>query len=395
MIGVGAGSTATAQQMPPAQNAGREMTFGAVVAVVHDTNIAGGAAGTGANLQPADTVLRPAANFTIFQPVGRQALFLRGTAGYDFHQNNPNLDSQRVNLTGGGILRASACQATLTGTYSSARSELIDATNLASVSNQQTTTSEALGVGCGIGTSIGVNAQVRHQDLKNSIPFQKLADNNSNSVSGAMTYGRPTLGVVGLQASYSKEKLPNALNVLGGVGDGFANTSLSANYQRALSQKLNFNLGGGISSIKRDNARPGVKKSLNSFTYNAAVTYTLNNRMDFGLNTTRGVKPTDEAGKLYDIATTYGGTANYKLGARFLLGAGASLLKTKSNTDSSLPIGLVVTDARTNTIYGSIRYQQSAKASVTFDVRQLDRKTNVPILNYSDTRVSLTTAVNF
>jgi hypothetical protein len=32
---------------------------------------------------------------------------------------------------------------------------------------------------------------------------------------------------------------------------------------------------------------------------------------------------------------------------------------------------------------------------VTLDVRQEDRTTNLPTFDYSDTRISLTTAVNF
>ncbi|MDB5424551.1 MAG: gellan polysaccharide biosynthesis protein GelF [Phenylobacterium sp.] len=393
IVGVCAGSSALAQTAPVVSTK-RQMTVGLAVAVVHDSNIVGAQSLAPTGLSPQETTLRPSVNFSITQPVGRQALFLRGAAGYDFHQKNPSMDSRRINVTGGGILRTSACQATIFGTYSSQQSELIDQTQV-SVTNQLTTTSEAVGLACQIARGLGVQTTVERQDVSNSVPLQKLADHVGKNASGSVSYGRPSLGALALQVAYSDQSYPNRINVLGGVGDSYASTTIGLSYQKAFGQKLNLTVGGGRTMIKRDFVVPGMSHSTTATNYSANVAYILNHRVDFALNATKAVTPSNQAGKLFDIATSAGAIAHYKLGTRFVFGAGASVLKTHSNPDTSVGAGLVITNARTESVFASVRYQQSAKASVTFDVRQVDRKTNIPVLNYSDTRVSLTTAMTF
>ena len=74
--------------------------------------------------------------------------------------------------------------------------------------------------------------------------------------------------------------------------------------------------------------------------------------------------------------------------SRILVTLGAKRENTDSNTDSSAdPLqALFITNSRTNIGYGSIRYRQSSHATLSLDVKREDRKTNVPIFNYVDTR---------
>jgi hypothetical protein len=86
--------------------------------------------------------------------------------------------------------------------------------------------------------------------------------------------------------------------------------------------------------------------------------------------------------------------ANYKLGTRFILSGGGRRAETNSNADTAV-IGPVLTKSRENAVFASVRYRQSERASLLFDVRRVDRKTDIPSFDYSSTRFGLTLDVSF
>jgi hypothetical protein len=381
----------------------RQINFGFLVTGVHDSNLAGGQGSTPATgpsgskltLTPEDTTWRPSANFSVVQPLGRQSVFVRGTVGYDFHQNNPRLNSNRVDVSSGASLSSRACQTALVGDYSTRQTELIDATQL-SVQNQQESTTVSLNGGCGARGGAGVQLGLQRQDVSNSVAIQKLADHSLQSVTLGLTYGRPTLGNVILAYSYSDQDYPNRINALGGVGDSYANQSIGLTFKKSFGTRLSLVAGASESIVQLKVVRAGMSKTSSNVNYNVAVTYTVNQRLDLGLNASRATKPSNQAGGLFDVVTGGGLNANYKIGSRFALGAGATYLESVSNGGSpTVPVLATITNSRTNSYFASIRYNQSSKASVTLDVRQEDRTTNLPTFDYSDTRISLTTAVNF
>jgi hypothetical protein len=106
------------------------------------------------------------------------------------------------------------------------------------------------------------------------------------------------------------------------------------------------------------------------------------------------VKPSNQPGKLYDVVTTAEGSVNYRLGSRFLVVGGVKIDDLKSNTDP-LPVVPVLTKARHNTVYTSVRYLRSSGNSLLLDVRRETRKTNLPAYDYTNVRVGLTANVNF
>src|SRR5690606_34902281 len=95
----------------------------------------------------------PSLNLDIYVPLSRQAVFLGGTVGYDFHQRNGTLDRERIALRGGADYQFGRCSGTLSGDYSRQLSDLTDffdpsTGDLLSGDNTEETRSVDFSVGC-------------------------------------------------------------------------------------------------------------------------------------------------------------------------------------------------------------------------------------------------------
>ena len=394
IVGVCAGSSAIAQQMPNVGNK-RQTEIGLRLAVIHDSNISRSSEAVALmrGLQQEDYTYQPQATVSITQPIGRQVIFLRGSGGYDFHQENKRLDRRRIDVTGGGVASLSACKVAATAAYAAGQSELDDLTGFA-VKNLQKTTTEGVNVACGQQRGFATLISGQHQDVTNSSIRQESTDHSSDTGTAAVSYVNPALGNLSVIFNYSVQDFPNRVNVTGGVGDGYLTRTLGANYDRRFGTKLKMAARAGATMVKRDSAPPGIPLKFTATTYNGSVDYILSRQFQFTATASRAVMPSNRAGKLYDITTDVDAHTRYKLGTRFVLTTGYTRSNTASNTDTAL-VGAVITKARLNTAYGSVNYRQSNKLSYIIDLRQLDRKTNLPMFDYSDTRFSISAALTF
>ena len=68
----------------------------------------------------------PAITVDILQPLGRQSVFLSGSAGYDFYRENDQLERERIDLTGGTNLAFGPCSSQLALSYGRQQSDLAD-----------------------------------------------------------------------------------------------------------------------------------------------------------------------------------------------------------------------------------------------------------------------------
>jgi hypothetical protein len=394
MLGVCAGSSAMAQEMP-AVDGKRQTEIGLRLAVIHDSNVARSnrAIAVARGLTPDDYILRPQATFSIVQPVGRQALYLQGDVGYDFHKENTQLDRRRVNLTGGGTGGFGICRIGLSASYLAAQSELDDLDGTV-VKNLQEATSETANANCGRERGFNAVLSGTHQEVTNSALRQRSADHMTDSGTLALGYGNQSLGKASVVFIYSDQAFPDRRNANGGFGDGYVSRSLGANYEKGLGSKLT--VGGGVAAtqVKRESAPPGIPLKFTSTNYNGFVNYVVSSRLGLSATTSRAVVPSNRAGKLYDISTMTQVLANYKLGTRFILSGGGRRAETNSNADTAV-IGPVLTKSRENAVFASVRYRQSERASLLFDVRRVDRKTDIPSFDYSSTRFGLTLDVSF
>lgn len=394
LICAGAGATAFAQQQPPQTN---ERQFSGAISVqgVYESNFArsGSALAAQRGIQPEEYILRPQATLLVVQPFGQQAVYVQGGGGYDFHRNNARLDRHRYDVTTGYQARLGICQAGAVGTYRASQSDLalIDTTDTKNL-NRSTTT--GLSLICGRATGFGFATTAQRTDIKNSNTVQKPADSTAESLQTVLTYSHPTLGTLGIVYSYANNELPNVINPSRPVGDGFWTQSFGLSVERNFGSRLRVSAMAAETRVKREFAPAGTDQKFKSTTYSGDLSYRFGDRLVLELQGERSVRPAGRAGKLYDIDTGGQIQARYRFGTRYTASLGYGIADIESNFDT---VGTrpVVTDARTNSVFGSIRYRQSDRASVGLDVRHDERSTNLPDFNYSSTRVGISAEIGF
>lgn len=397
VVGVSAAGAASAQQDPqlPAIEYQRKWDFSAQLAGVYDSNVArtSRAAAVARGVEPEDYKLTPSLNASVVQPFGQQALFLDGSLGYDFHARNELLDRRRISAVGGATAQIGPCRPMAYGSYRALQSDLGDL-DLGTVQNLQETGGAAVALSCAGSNRIRGLLSAQRLDVKNSADRAVIQDHTIESLSGALSYEAPSIVNASLIFNYANSEYPNRIIPGRPVGDGFWTQSYGLRLERRVGSRLK---GGGSltrTTVKREFAPPGSQVKFHVTSYSAELSYQAGTRLLLELLGAREVKPSDRPGKLYDISETLEARGRYKLGSRFTVTLGHLYSDVASNADTALARS-VITNARTNTSYGSFQYRQGGRGTLLLDVRREDRETNLPVFNYVATRVSVTTAVNF
>ncbi len=341
---------------------------------------------------PEDYTVRPRANFQIVQLVGAEAVFLTGSAGYDFHRYNKQLDNINTSVQGGGVIALASCRSTLFGGYDGRQSDPEEVPG-SNGKNLLTTINTGLGVTCGRGIGLGESLSYRHTKAYNSAPTREQSNHSSDSVSLAVTYGNQTLGSLGLVASYATQNYPNQLTLIGS-GNTFQVTSFGVTYSRLFGAKLKGSVSVSDAFLTRDFAPPGVPSRTSGLNYDMSADYQFNSRLDLQLQATRAYQPSNRPGKLYDLLTGVQADAKYKLGSRIVLGLGGTYRDVVSNTDNTITSLLVPSHYKEAAGFGSVSYRQNKRVSLTLEVRQQEKTADIATFNYSDTRATLTVDVS-
>jgi hypothetical protein len=391
---VTAGS-ALAQQMPVITPK-RTFDLGARVEALYDSNIARGSAALAAlrGIEREDELLRPAVTANIVQPFGSQLLFVTGSAGYDFHRRNSELDRGRVDAVGGVAGTFGPCQPMLATSYKAAQSEFSDEDDI-TTRNLQKATAILGGVTCGraIGPGIMVNAE--REDVKNSATLRETSDHTDERFTTQLGYKNPTLGEAALLYSYANVEFPNRIIPGRPVGDGFWTAAYGVTYKRRFGSRIMLDGTAARTRVKREFAPAGAPLKFNSTTYGANIDYRLGSRLELQGHALREVKPSNRPGKVFDLATSGEVLAKYKLGTRYMVTLGHRIEDIDSNRDTSFVGRPTVTNSRTNSSYAGVQYRRSDKLSLSLDVRREERKTNLPDFNYTSMRVGLSASAGF
>jgi hypothetical protein len=383
-----------AQSVPQIEG-GRQINFGVSATVAHDSN-SGHVNGSPAaqSVHPADDTFRPRADFTFVEPIGRQAVFLEGTAGYNFHRLNKQLDRVNANITGGGMAVTGICRTTLYGTYAASQSDPEDVAGT-SARNLLTNTSEGLGVTCGTPTGLTGQVSVRHSEASNSNPAQATANHTVNGVTGSVGYGNASLGSLSVVASHSQQDFPNRV-LFGGTpnGGGYSNESVGLSYQKAFGQRIRASVSAGGSRVRRESAPAGIPSTSTGLNYSATVLYKVGSRIELNAVGSRAYIPSDRAGKLYELTTRTSLSGLYHLGSRLDLSLGVDASQSEANVDTSIPTKIPTSFHKTS-VFGSAAFRAGKNTSLVLDVRHSAKTTDLPDFDYSDNQVSLTISASF
>lgn len=384
LLGAGALSTpAYAQEM-------RRLDFGLQGRVEYNSNVARTDETQAAirGLTPGDTIFTPAATFDLLLPVGRQSLFLLGSAGYSFYDNNKDLDRERVDLTGGVNTRFGPCAATFSGGYARGINRIDDPVLIDNVRNIQETERLGVDVSCSRQTGLGVVGAMSKEWTSNELSFLRVSDSERTTGTVGVSYSRPALGTLTVFGNHEETIYPNRL-----VEDGYDMNAFGATFERQLGARIEGSVTVSYAMVEEHVVLPGQDSDSDSVTYAARLGYRASSRLRFQAMFDRAVLPSSSIGRSYDLTQSYRVTADYDMGSRitFSLGAGRAE-RNAGGTD--LPI-LQLTDSTTTTFDASVRYKQSERLSFLLSGGHEERTTNAPQFDYTNDRIGLTADVRF
>jgi hypothetical protein len=382
---------------PAAAQDTRRMDFGVQARVVQDTNIAGTSdvlAQSRGVIQD-DTLFSPTFTFDVLIPVSRQTFFANGAVGYDFYRKNDQLNRERLRLEGGAIGRLGPCQGTAATSYTRAQSDLRDITLIdpKNVLEQREIRGE---VACSRSSGFGASVSVAKRWSDNSNVVQQLIDSETLAVTGAVNYARPTFGTLSIFAMQERTKYPKRPLLFGGPG-GYELQSFGASFERRLGARLQGRVSAAMTTVDQV-SRPlgGGAGKFNGPTYSAGLTFRPTDRLEALLDYERKVEPSKRLNKVYDLEEIVRLEGRYRIGSRIQTGLGGEIRKVDSkDAVLSSPPGLFLSDSETKSIFGSVTFKPSQRLSFIVDVTHEERETNLPIFDYSGTRVGASVGLAF
>jgi len=385
---------AMAQEMPAVGNK-REWKVGVRAEAYYDSNIARSSSTLSniRNLEKEDYVLLPAVTVGLVQPFGRQVAFLNGDVGYAFHRNNSELNRRRAKVQGGVAALLGPCRPVVFGGYEAAQSDLANL-DVGTTKNLRQMYTTGVGSTCARGIGPGASFMLMRSDVKNSDNTVKESDTTTEVMNIQLLFARPTLGTFSAGFAHSSTEFPNRIIPDRPVGDGFFTQSYFLGYNRAFGSRLKVTAQGGITHVKREFSPPGVEQSFNSRTYQGDVVYGLGERIEFEVNGQRAITPSQQVGKTFDKNTGANAIVRYKAGERFQVEGGYSWQQIKANADTATAL-LVVTNAETDALYGSVSFSPNDRLRLQLSVRYEEREANLPQFTYTATRVGLSAQTSF
>lgn len=370
---------------------GRKLDFQVIGRVVYDSNAARGAnaLATVRNVQQNDILYSPSARVDAALPIGRQAVFVNGAVGYDFRQNNKQLNRERIDVSGGVAGSAGPCGLTATGSFSRSQSDIADL--IAEVTkNTEQRVSYGLQGSCGIGAGLSVNLGGTHSRSTNSAEGQGLVNATSEGLSGGVNYGNRTLGILGLVASYSTSKYDGRPGMPIN-SDGFDSYGAGVNYSRPIGTRLQGQLSLFYSQTQQNGP---LEDQFTGLTGSGTLTYRATSRLRATLGYQRGVSATSQQGSSYSLSQSVQLNLGYALTSRIRTSIGARGFK-RDYRGGGLPPPGQISSEKGYSVFGSASVSLGRDLSLAMDASRDVRNTNLTVFDYKGYRVGLSATKSF
>lgn len=390
-----AATPASAQGFPgtPAALGARAVTFNAMGRVKYDSNLAGGASTVAGarDLHKGDVIYTPNLQVNLVLPVAGRATFLRGGVGYDFHEYNTILDSERIDLVGGVATGLGPCGGTLSGGYARRQSDQQDL-DLVVTKNTQETISGSLQASCPLGRSLAPFFGVQAARTDNS-SAQNVANSESISYSAGLSYSNKAIGVVNLFVSYGESSYDEPSTGLpANRNPGFNNLQAGASIARPIGSRLTGSASIALSRVEVDD--PQVGDGYTGITGSGALSYQVNRRLNLSVGYDRATNPTLQEGSSYQLSSSLQISAGYQVSSRLRASLGARWSE-RSYRGELGTASTRITDEDNRSVFGSLATTLGRDIGVTLDARYEDRNTNLTIFNYDAYQASLTVTKTF
>jgi hypothetical protein len=336
-------------------------------------------------------IFTPSALIEVFHHLGRESVFLTGSVGYNFYDQNSVLNRENIDLSGGVNGQFGACRATVNGSYARRQEQLQD-TILTRVNDTYTQGSVGLEGACGRGFGLSPNFSFTQSWSTNSLAQLSSSDYNTTGGNAGVSYQTPNFGVLSLFGQAQTTDFTNRLvtfNLVTGH-DGFETYGGGVRYSRLLGARIQ-----GTVSVSYTAVHPytGATTDFSGFTYSTDLTFRASSRLMLHGNFIRDVQPSNVFNSTYYVESKELVEGTYNLGSRITLNLGAS--DTNRDFKGAMLSRLTdLTHDELESVYGSASYRLR-KIYLTLSASQTHRTANVAGLGYPDTRVGLTVGGNF
>jgi hypothetical protein len=363
------------------------------VTATYDSNVARGSQSIVAErgLQSADDeIISPDVNLDLNQPFGRGAAFLAGTVGYNFYLRDTVLNREFVDLRGGYSAQLGGCHGTASVGYDRSQNQLTDVLR-GSVKDTYSLETVGGSVGCGGDIGFAPVASVSESWSQNNGGALTTSDLRIFSGSAGLAYQTPTNGALSLFGQYQTTDFPNRTIITGGetTHDGYQLYGVGIKYSRTLGARIQGTVSGNYTIVDTEGSSNGFK----GFTYSASLNFRASSRLSFLGDFNRQVTPSNVLDASYQVSNQELIEANYTHGARWSFSIGASE-QVANQSGVGLISVLDLTHYTTNSIFSRATYSLR-RINFSVSLRNDRRATNQPLLNYSDTRASVTAATSF
>ncbi|MGH7016654.1 MAG: outer membrane beta-barrel protein [Caulobacteraceae bacterium] len=374
------------------QSGPRKFEIDVIGDIIYDSNVAGvEAANSPSGIKPEDEIGRPSLALDIFLPMGREAVFLKGTAGYDFHAVNTQLNGPRIDLTGGAQAGLGPCRETLTGSYSLRQTQLyLLPYALKNLSQNGLVSFDAE---CGRQIGLGTTFAASEDWSGNQNPTLQIQNYRTFNVSGGLAYRRPVFGQLSLYGQYQSTDFTHRFVPVGArlIQDGYQVASGGVRYDRPIGDRME-----GIVSLSYSSLEPKIpgETGYKGLDYTGDLIYRFTHRLHAHLTISHMTKPSNQPGGDYSIAQTYELDADYQMGPRLDLVLGGGYQSNDYRGIALIPVFFINHDRETN-IHGSAKYKLGRRLTLGLSVQHTHRDASPAIFSYGDTRADLSITSTF
>jgi hypothetical protein len=361
--------------------------------VQYHSNVSGaaGAFASARGLSRSDTIFSPAAAINYSKQLGPLTLFSQGTVGYDFYANNDILNRERIGVLGGAAVQMSGCQLTGRGTYMRRQSDLEDL-NIGVTKNTEEDIIAGADVVCNGFGRLVPSVSVQQTWANNSANTRFSSDYESFSISGALMYQAGSFGDISLIGQYLDTDFQNRLIPVfaGFQNDGYKVYSGGLRYHRELGATFDITASLSQTSLDYD----GVAQNFSGLTYDAALTYHPDSRLQLTAYFARQTNASNRLGAAYSIDQILQGDASYRLTSRLRAGLGVSN-KHQKFAGADLIFATDITKQSVTSFYGSLGFNITSRMNLAFIARNVQRHADLAAYSYADNQVGLTLSQSF
>jgi len=383
-----ASAAASAANAQDAGGGGRRFDVRLTARATYDSNVARGnqTVATVRDVRPGDYIYEPRATIDLVLPMARQAVFLTGNVGYEFHQYNKDLAREFIDLNGGARTTAGPCGVQLTGGISRRQSNLED---LALTVTRNTEQVLSAGASLQCATPLGIGTTVGYQYSTQSNSADDVPGADTNGVSMGLVYSNRAIGKLALTGSYSKTDY-SADDELLNPQSGYEQYQGTLSLRREIGHRLAGQASIGYSSQKTE----GRAESFHGVTGSGALTYRLNPRLDLGLNYNRNIDTSLDPNIDYVIDELFGISATYRLSSRVSASLGADVNKRNFRGEVT-PSPTTISNDELKSVKGALTFKVGRRSSLALNGQYEDRNATPTIFSYTGYRVGIAISTDF